>query len=451
MERKRHAAAWAALAAVLTLCASLFAVQTGNRHSRRAAPAGGTLRVPPRPSGCSLIAAGAAIQPQLDAAPPSSSLCLQPGHYVGPLVIRRALTLWGPREAVIQSAGEGSTIAVMADRTRLLGFTIHGSGRRFDRNDSGVRVSARHIQVEGLRIENALFGITVEKSEDVTLRGNTISGDSRQSLGLRGDAIRLWETRDSLLEDNLVSYCRDILIWYSERNRLIRNRIIGGRYGTHFMFSKDETVENSLYSGNVVGIFAMYSHDVVVRGSRIWDSTGGDGMGIGIKDSDGLAVMGNALLHDNIGIYLDASPAETSATNAFSGNLLALNMIAVSFHAGEANTIFRSNSFRDNQSVLTVEGQDDALQSQWNGNYYDDYQGYDLDRDGRGDVPYELRSFSTELPGHYPLLAFFAGSPALSVMNFLGRAFPLLQPKLLMIDRSPRMYMPLVNEDLRED
>lgn len=68
-----------------------------------------------------------------------------------------------------------------------------------------------------------------------------------------------------------------------------------------------------------------------------------------------------------------------------------------------------------------------------------DYQGYDLNHDGFGDVPYELRSFSTELIDRHPNLAFFSGSPAMGLMEFFSKVFPYLQPKLILRDSRPRV------------
>ena len=49
---------------------------------------------------------------------------------------------------------------------------------------------------------------------------------------------------------------------------------------------------------------------------------------------------------------------------------------------------------------MVIEGGGDAADVAWSGNYFDDYAGYDLDRDGIGDVAYELRSFEDDLTAH---------------------------------------------------
>src|SRR5947209_16532448 len=54
------------------------------------------------------------------------------------------------------------------------------------------------------------------------------------------------------------------------------------------------------------------------------------------------------------------------------------------------------NDFRDNATVIEVDGQGDALGADFRGNHYSDYAGYDLDGDGTGDVAYEVKALRSE-------------------------------------------------------
>jgi nitrous oxidase accessory protein len=397
--------------------------------------------LPAAPASCQTVPSGSPLQSLLDATPEGQAVCLSPGTYAGPISVHRSLTLWGPRTAVIQSSGEGSTIDVQADHVALLGFTVHGSGNRFDRNDCAIHVHGSDVRVEGARIEGALFGLIAEQSHGVIFRHNEISGDPRQHIGLRGDAIRVWETTDTLIEENLVTYGRDILIWYSSACQVVNNSISGSRYATHFMYSRDAVVRGNRYLRNIVGVFLMYSHGVRLEHNFVLDSSE-EGMGIGIKDSDDLFTADNLILRNPTGVYVDASPAAPEEANVFARNLFAWNATAVLFHASEANTSMLDDSFRSNQAIASVEGNGDAMTVTWRSNYFDDYAGYDFNRDDRGDVPYELRSFSDELTAKYPELSFLRGSPALGLLDLLSHAFPLLQPRLILRDPSPRMDPP---------
>jgi nitrous oxidase accessory protein len=417
------------------------------RHPHASPTAGATAEgwrfpAPAAPAHCRAVPPGEPLQAVLDSAPEGSSLCLLAGWYAGPIVVRRPLALWGPRAAVVGSQGQGSTVEVLAGNVQLLGFTVRGSGSRFDQNDSAVRIHGAHVLVEGVRVEGALFGLSAEQSSQVTFRGNEIIGDPAKPTGLRGDSIRLWESGNSLLENNFISHGRDILIWYSPHVRIAGNVVADSRYGTHFMFNRDAQLEANRYLRNTVAVFAMYSHEITLRDNLAMDSSGPDGIGFGVKDSDGLLYRGNILLRNTVGLYVDGSPSRPEDSNRFERNLFGRNGEAIVFHGSENYTGLTDNIFRGNQSLVSVEGNGDAMGVLWRGNYYDLYQGYDLNHDGRGDVPFEYRSLSNDLVTSYPQLALLRGSPALGLVDFLGHVFPLLSPRLILTDPSPRMSPP---------
>jgi nitrous oxidase accessory protein len=394
---------------------------------------------PARPATCQDVPAGSSLQEALDAAQPGSSFCLAPGEYPAPLRIPAGVSLWGPRSAVVRSPGRGSTVHLEGQGARLLGLTVDGSGRRFDTLDAAVRVRGEEVVVEGVRIQNATFGILVDRSKRVVLRGNLVIGTGGPALGMRGDAIRLWETQDSLVEGNHVEGSRDMVVWYSSGNRMLRNIVRGGRYGTHLMYSHGNLLEDNSYLGNEVGIFLMYSRNITMRRNLFANATGAAGIGLGLKESGNIAATDNRFIHNTMGLYLDNSPLQKEDANLFEGNLFRLGEAGVVFHSSPHRNTFRGNSFRDNHVSVQVEGGGDAREITWHGNDFDDYAGYDLDGDGVGDVPYELRSLSGELVSNYPDLAFFRGTPSLALVRAAGELIPLFAPRTLLRDEAPRM------------
>lgn len=393
---------------------------------------------PARPAVGTDVVPGSALQPILDAAPDGAAFRLAPGTYSGPLEIRRPVTIWGPRSAVIRSDGRGDTIAVRSNRVRLLGFTIDGSGDRPDLADSAVRIHGADVRVEGLRVVNALFGIAAEQSRRVALVGNEIVGDPGIAVGLRGDGIRLWETRDSVVQRNDLDHSRDVVVWFSPENQVVDNVVRHSRYGTHMMYSSGGVIEGNRYIGNVVSVFIMYSYNMKVC-RNLFAANTAEGMGLGSKESGNLVIEGNRFVKNNMGLYLDTSPFRREDTNLVRGNLFDLCEAAVVFHSSQTRNTFEGNTFRDNQAQVRVEGRGDALGVTWRGNYFDDYRGYDFDRDGAGDVPYELRSLSNQVIGGRPELAFFRGSPALALLDMTSQVFPLFQPTPVLVDERPQM------------
>ncbi len=394
---------------------------------------------PARPGNCSTVAAGADLAGRLAAAQPGEALCLEPGEHRGPLRIGAGVILWGPRAAVILSGGAGDTIRLEGPGARLAGVTVDGSGGRFDLQEAAVHVvAADGAAVEGVRIVHALFKIIVEKSRDVQVAGNEVVGSGREQIGLRGDGIRVWETHGARIEGNRVSGARDIVIWYSSDNEIAGNEVVGGRYGTHFMYSHRNRVAGNRYVANVVGIFVMYSRDITLEHNLLAASAGAAGIGLGLKDSSAIRASDNALVKNTTGIYLDNSPFEPGTVNEFAGNAIRLCDVGVGFHASVEGNRFRANSLRGNAMQVRVDGGGDSLGNEWTGNDYDDYAGYDLDRDGVGDVAYELRSLSGNLRARHPQLDYLRGAPSLFLIDAASRVLPLHRPTAVLVDLRPR-------------
>jgi nitrous oxidase accessory protein len=404
--------------------------------------AGGSQAAESRPPSCRAVAPGESLAGAVATAPAGSALCLSAGVHDGPIAIERPLTVWGPREAVIRSRGAGTTISLDAPGAALLGLTVDGSGGRFDLLDAAVRVRADRVRVEGVRVRGALFGLLAEQAREIALVGNEIEGPAGRALGLRGDGIRIWEVRDSRIEGNRLRGSRDVVVWYSPGNRIAGNTVQGGRYGTHLMYSHDNVVEGNRYESNVVGIFSMYSRGIRIHGNLLARSAGAAGMGLGAKESGNLSVVDNLFVGNQVGIYLDTSPLDPADSNRFQGNSFRYSDAAVVFHGESRGNAFIGNSFRDNFVSVRVEGRGDARDAVFRGNDWADYQGYDLDGDGIGDVPYELRSLADLLTAREPALAFFRGAPALSLVEFVGRVVPLFRPPTLLVDEQPRMEPP---------
>ncbi len=396
-----------------------------------------------RPGFCVDVAAGENLQARLDSLVDGGALCLAAGRHLGPIEIKRRIVLWGPRQARVVTERAGTVIALTGVGAQVLGITVDGRGGRYDMQDAAIAIRADEVQVRGVRIENAVFGILSDRVSHLVISDNAISGVADVPLGVRGDGIRLWETRDSLVARNHLWDGRDMVVWYSPGNRFEDNLSEGGRYGTHFMHSSDNLVKRGRFVSNVVGVFVMYSHDIRVEDSDFVDCASAGGMGVGIKDSGNVTVVRNRFIHVANGLYLDNSPGTRAERNVISHNTFRLNEAAVVFHASSAGNTLTRNVFASNRDQVTVEGGGDAIAARWLGNAFDDYAGYDFDGDGLGDVAYEVRSLSSSLGSRFPALGFFRGSVALGVVEALGRMIPLFAPRTLMVDRAPRMGMTL--------
>ncbi len=77
--------------------------------------------------------------------------------------------------------------------------------------------------------------------------------------------------------------------------------------------------------------------------------------------------------------------------------------------------------------------------NEWNKNYFDDYEGFDRNKDGIGDLPYQNYTYLDSLWQYHPNLRFFYGSSVISILNFIARLAPFSSPELLITDENPRI------------
>jgi nitrous oxidase accessory protein len=366
----------------------------------------------PRPDTCREVGAGDDVQAAIDAAAAGDALCLAAGRHRGGLAVRKPLTLWGAAGATVV----GTDGAVPA-----------------------IGVAADDVTIAGVTVEAPAYGITVERCHRTRLVGNHVIGSRDPAVGQRGDAIKLWETDEAVVEGNLVEDGRDVVVWYSRNARVHGNQILRARYGTHFMYSHGSHVAHNRYLDVTVGVFVMYTRGVELTDNVIANAAGAAGIAIGLKDSGSVRIADNLLVRDEVGIYLDATPQRRDETVTITGNQLRLCRTAIAFHASSHGVEITDNDFGGNETQTRVDGGGDAMSVTWRGNWFDDYAGYDLDGDGTGDVPYELRSFTGELVARRPELGFLHGTPALTMADAAAHLDPLFHPKTLLVDAAPRM------------
>lgn len=387
------------------------------------------------------VAAGAEeprnLQELIDAIPAGGELRLEPGVYAGPVVVRRPISIDGGGKATVDAGGKGSVFVLETDGAQLRGLIIRGSGENHDTLDAGVLVRGNHNVIEDNVIEDCLFGIDLAQADDNIIRNNRIRSKDLD-LGLRGDGIRLWYSQRNQILGNQIENVRDMVVWYSSDNRIVGNRVRGSRYALHFMYSLRNDVEENDYRDNMVGIFLMYSDDVRIRRNRIVGAQGATGMGVGFKESSGVVLEQNQIIYCAKGLYLDISPHDTERENRFEGNLLAYNGVGVMFHSQWRGNVFKDNDFIDNFTQVAVRGGGHAMDHHWEGNYWDDYQGFDRNGDGRGDRPHQAFAYSDRMWMQKPAAAFFRASPLFEALDFLDRLAPFIDPLQILEDPTPR-------------
>jgi nitrous oxidase accessory protein len=378
------------------------------------------------------------FQALVNAAEPDTTLTPPAGVYAGPVLIDKPLTIDGREGVTIDAGGVGSVVILDTDGATLRNLHLTNSGNSHNDIDAGVQVRGNFNYIVDNRIDDSLFGVDLQQSEFNVVRGNHISSKD-VDLGIRGDAIRLWYSFDNRIEENIIEHSRDLVVWYSRDNVIRRNRSSGGRYSLHFMYSQYNLVEENDFRGNSVGIFLMYSDSVTVRGNHISHAVGAAGVGIGFKETSDVEIVDNEILYSAIGLHLDVSPFQPDTTNRIYGNLIAYNGIGIQFLNDWQGNDFSDNLLKGNLTQVAVLGGKTAKRNLWNGNYWDDYAGFDRDGDGIGDTAYDKYAYADRIWMDVPAARFFKGTPMLEVLDFLERLAPFTEPDLLLRDQEPLM------------
>jgi nitrous oxidase accessory protein len=360
------------------------------------------------------------------------------GRLTGDFAIGRSLRLHGCEGATLVGSGTGTVLQIQADDVSLEDLRITKSGNRPVPEDAAIKATGHRISIAHVTADDTLYGIQLQKCLHCKLEWTHVRGRPITE-NLRGDAVKIWESHDSEARHLLVEDSRDVVVWYSRRVVLEDNTIRRGRYGTHFMYAHDSVVRRSDLRNNTVGIFVMYSNRVTAEDNVLAGAKGAAGMGIGFKESDDITLRRNLLVANTTGVYLDHTPFSTTGTVAFEDNGFHLNQVAMHFHSSEKGVRFVRNDFSSNDALAEVDSGGDATQVAYDGNYWSEYAGYDLNHDGVGDVAFILKQSSSELWASHPGLRYFQGTASLTLYDAIVEAIPFMGKKPVLADLHPAM------------
>ncbi len=387
--------------------------------------------------------ANPSLQKIIDRVKPGSKIELPAGEFIGNIVIKKPLILVGQGDkTIINGENRGTVITINSSNVIIKNLKIINSGSEHEKVDSGIAIKdANFCQIDNCRIINCLFGIDLQNVHHSKIVKNYISSKDFK-LGIRGDGVRLWYSNDNILKDNYLYKSRDFVIWYSHGNLIEHNIGEYGRYSLHFMYAGKNIVKNNIYRYNSVGIFFMYSRDTIATGNLIKSSIGTTGIGIGLKDASNFIIKNNTILYCAKGLYLDRSPFQPDTQNIIADNKILYNSIAIHFHSLSIDNNFTNNIFKGNiENVFDDSGNDiiHSIQNRFLNNYWDDYAGFDKNRDGIGDIPYVNYLYADKIWLNNPNIKFFYSSPVISILNFLSKLAPFSEPVKLVEDKKPKI------------
>ena len=392
-----------------------------------------------------LWAAGSALAGEITVAPtesiaaaiaraaPGDVIRVERGHYRERLVIDKPLTLKGIDRPTISGDLRGDTIRVVAEDVVIDGLIVSDSGDSLVDQNAGIYIQpgAHRAVVRNCDLSYNLFGLWIEKSNDVRIENNLITGKRDYRSASRGNGIQLYNTNGARIIGNRISFVRDAIYVDVSHHAIFRgNQLHHSRYGSHYMNSYYNLWEDNESWLNRGGLALMEVRDQVVRNNRAWANSDHGIMLRTIQDS---LVENNVVAGNARGFFIyDAE------YNTLRGNLVADNIVGVHLWAGSFNNVVERNDFISNREQVRYVASRDEIWGAKEGNHWSNYVGWDRNGDGVGDVRYEANDVVDRLSWRHPMTKLLLASPAVQTLRMVGQQFPLLRAPSI-VDPNPRM------------
>ncbi len=374
------------------------------------------------------------IQKAIAMASNGDTIKVMPGTYrEGSIIIKKSITLIGINYPVLDGENKYENIVINGRDITVSGFVIMNSKKSSSNDYAGISIiDATNIRVEKNKILNAHFGIHLSNSINSKLVGNYIKGEglSEQSAG---NGIHIWKCENILVQKNHITGHRDGIYFEFVTDSEIRDNISEKniRYGLHFMFSHNDHYFNNIFRNNGAGVAVMYTHNVRMENNVFENNWGSASYGILLKDITDSHIINNRFISNTVGIYMEGGNRIEVQRNVFRSNGWALKV-----QANCTDNIFTLNNFFQNTFDVATNGTN--VLSSFNNNYWDKYEGYDLNKNGIGDIPYHPVSMYSMIIEQNPTALLLLRSFMVNLLDKAEKAIPSLTPENL-VDNNPAM------------
>lgn len=374
------------------------------------------------------------LKKAIEAANPGDSILLQAGTYKeGGITLTKSLTIIGQHNPVLDGENKYEILLISGKNIVISGITFINSGYSAMNDFASVKlVDCVNVRIENNIIRNAYFAIHVSNTAWAFIRNNRITG-SPLSEQLTGNGIHLWKSNHALIENNYIEGHRDgiyfefVTLSFIRNNRSEKNI----RYGLHFMFSNNDIYAKNIFRNNGAGVAVMYSKKVTMTGNDFEQNWGPSAYGILLKDITDSYISQNNFYRNTVGIHMEGSSRIAVRSNSFNQNGWAVKVQA----SCESNN-FLYNNFTGNTFDLGTNGS--ISLNNFSQNYWDKYEGYDINKDGIGDIPYHPVSMYSMITEQNPNSLLLLRSFTVQLLDKAERMIPAITPENL-ADNSPRM------------
>jgi nitrous oxidase accessory protein len=370
------------------------------------------------------------INNAIKAANSGDSLLILKGHYSEHnIVIDKALTIKGEDYPIIDGQDKGEIIRIVSDRVTIDGLFIINVGTSYTSDYAAIRVvrSANFI-IQNVVLERLFFGIYIEKSHHGKILHNKVVGDAQDEYN-SGNGIQLWYSKNILIENNNVQKVRDGIYLEFSDSIIIRNNVSANnlRYGLHFMFSNDDLYTENTFENNGAGVAVMFSKNISMLHNTFKQNWGTAAFGLLLKEINDAQIIGNIFQENTVAISIEGSNRVTYSNNNFIRNGYAIKVLGACY-----DNRFEKNNFLYNSFDLSYNSK--INNNVFEANYWSGYAGYDLNKDGVGDIPYRPVKLFSYIVNKTPETIVLMRSLFIDIIDFSEKVSPVFTPDNLKDD-----------------
>jgi nitrous oxidase accessory protein len=349
------------------------------------------------------------------------------------ILVNKPLTIIGKNYPVIDGELKGEIITIVADNVTVDGLFIINVGTSYTEDYAAIRVrESKNFVIQNLVLEKLFFGIYIEKSRDGKVFHNKIIGDAVEEYN-SGNGIQLWYSKNIQIEHNFVQHVRDGIYLEFSDDCLIKNNVsaLNVRYGLHFMFSNDDTYQDNTFENNGAGVAVMFSKGIKMYNNIFKENWGTASYGMLLKEINDSEIIGNTFEDNTIGINIEGSNRINYKHNSFINNGWAIKVKGACY-----TNKFTKNNFLYNSFDIAYNS--NVNDNVFDKNYWSSYTGYDLDKNGIGDVPYRPVKLFSYIVNRTPETIILLRSMFIDIIDFSEKVSPVFTPDDL-LDNNPQI------------
>lgn len=374
------------------------------------------------------------IQTAIDQSNAGDTIIVNSGvYYEKNLIINKPLTILGKGMPVLDGEKKYELVSIKSGKVTFSGFKLQHSGYGTMTDPAGIKIyNSSFVTISNNVLDDTFFGIYAQYSKKSIIKNNRLTSYGKEEQQI-GNGIHCWKSDSMQIIGNTITGHRDGIYFEFVTNSVIwkNNSVNNLRYGLHFMFSHDDAYISNVFSGNGAGVAVMFSHGVKMYYNTFNENWGDAAYGLLLKEISDSYIEGNQFKKNTSGVFMEGANRVTLKRNTFSNNGWALKI-----QASCMDVTVSSNNFFGNTFDVGTNGT--LVLNTFNGNYWDKYEGYDLNKDNTGDVPYRPISMYSVIIEKNPPAMILYRSIMVSLLDKTEKLIPSLTPENLK-DETPCM------------